>query len=135
MRKTVALTSTITIALLATMLITTALTFSPETVDAAASKKKPAKCNNVKIHANVTSDDLEANQTLIGVVHLDSKTVGKTVMVEENETSVTLPFNFKKLDPCPALGEMFHGFVNGTEFSGNLTSIKKPNTVDVDLSS
>ena len=121
--------SAITIALLATMLVTASASFTPQTVDA---KKSAEKCNNVKIRVNVSG--VEENQTLVGVVHLDSKTVGKTVMVEQNETSATLPFNFKKLDPCPPICDMFHGFVNGTEFTGNLTSIKKPNKVSVDLS-
>lgn len=97
----------------------------------AQSKKKPQKCNNVKIHANVSG--VEENQTLVGVVSLDGKTVSKQGTVEVNETSLTLPFNFKKLDPCPALGTPFSGFVNGTEFSGELKSIKKPNKVNVDL--
>lgn len=120
------------IALVSAIVIAAALLSMPlaHEVDA-QSKKKPKTCNNVKIHVNVNG--VEENQTLVGVVSLDGKTVSKQGTVEVNETSLTLPFNFKKLDPCPALGTAFSGFVNGTEFSGELKSTKKPNKVSVDL--
>lgn len=100
-------------------------------VDAQKGKdKKPRSCNNVKIQVNVNG--VEENQTVLGVVTIDDRTASKMGTVEVNETSITLPFNFKKID-CPVIGAMYHGFVNGTHFEGEVKSLKKPNKVTVDL--
>lgn len=118
--------------LVAAAVFALALMLAPLThdVDAQASKKKPKQCNNVKIHVNVKG--VEENQTVIGVVTLGQNTNSKMGTVEENETSINLPFNFKKIT-CPSIPSPFTGFVNGTEFSGELKSTKKPNKVSVTL--
>lgn len=99
-------------------------------VDAQSSSKKPKSCNNVKVQVKVNG--VEENQTVLGVLSLNDRTLSKQGTVEVNETSITLPFNFKKI-ACPETGTMFHGFVNGTHFEGELKSLKKPNKVTVDL--
>lgn len=97
---------------------------------AEAQKKKPKSCNNVKIHVNVKG--VEENQTVLGVVTLNDRSVSRMGTVEVNETSINLPFNFKKVN-CPVVGAPFSGFINGTEFSDEIDSLKKPNKVSVTL--
>jgi hypothetical protein len=46
---------------------------------------------------------------------------------------VAIPFQFKKLNPCPAIGDAFSGEVNGTSFNGELKSLTKPNKINVSL--
>jgi hypothetical protein len=106
-----------------------AVSLTPMTAEA----KKPAeKCNNVKIRVNVTG--VEADQKVTASATLGNKTVTKTQTVDENETSITVPLNFKKLSPCPKVGDSFSGDVNGTTFDGTIKSLKKPNKVTVSLS-
>jgi len=57
---------------------------------------------------------------------LSGKTVDKTQKVEAT--------SLKKLNPCPVVGDSFSSDVNGTSFSGTLSSLKKPNKVNVALS-
>ena len=64
---------------------------------------------------------------------LDGKTVNQKKHVE-GDNKVAIPLSFKKLNPCPVVGDSFSGDVNGTNFSGTLASIKKPNKVNVALS-
>ena len=70
---------------------------------------------------------------MVAQVTLDGKTVNKKQHVE-GDNKVALPLSFKKLNPCPAIGDSFTGSVNSTSFSGTLTSLKKPNKVNVALS-
>ncbi|HJX79197.1 hypothetical protein [Glutamicibacter sp.] len=106
-----------------------AVSLTPMTVEA---KKPVEKCNNVKIRVNVTG--VEAGQKVTASATLGNKTVTKTQTVDENETSITVPLNFKKLNPCPKVGDEFSGDVNGTTFNGEIKSLKKPNKVNVSLS-
>jgi hypothetical protein len=93
---------------------------------------KPTKCNNIKILVKVNG--VEENQTYTANVTLGTGSKQKTGTVEVNETSITLPVQFKKISPCPPIGFPFGGDVNGTEINGNIQSLKKPNKVTVDLS-
>jgi hypothetical protein len=95
-------------------------------------KPKAPKCNNVKILLKVSKIPKGAN-VLVAQATLDGKTVGKTQNVS-GDNKVAIPLSFKKLDPCPSVGDSFNGNVNGTSFSGQLTSLKKPNKVNVPLS-
>lgn len=99
------------------------------TVDA----KKPTqvKCNNVKVQVRVTG--VEENQTVVASATIGASSKSKTGVVEANETSITLPINFKKISPCPGVGAEIFGNVNGTGFQSELKSLKKPNVVKVDL--
>jgi hypothetical protein len=111
----------------ASMILATALSLTPMTVEA----KKPAeKCNNVKIQVRVTNAVNGTEYTATAT--LDGKTVSKTVTAEEDGT-LAIPLNFKKLSPCPVVGDTFSGDVNGTAFSGEIKSLKKPNKVSVTL--
>lgn len=122
--------SILAIAIIAASLIS--ISAIPHEVDAQVSKgkKKSNQCNNVKVQVRVNG--VEENQTVLGVLSLNDRTLSKQVTVEENETSTTLQFNFKKIQ-CPEIGTMFHGFVNGTHFEGELKSLKKPNKVSVSI--
>jgi hypothetical protein len=93
---------------------------------------KSTKCNNVKIQVKV-SNIPSGSDSLVGKATLGGKTVSKTSVLGKNESKVTIPLNFKKLTPCPAVGDSFSGDVNGTSFSGTLTSLKTPNKVKVSL--
>lgn len=116
-----------TVAILATALLLTSVTVAP--VDAAA--KKPTKCNNVKVQIKVNG--VEENQTVVATAQIGSSAKTKSGVVEANETSITIPLNFKKISPCPAVGSEIFGNVNGTGFTGELKSLKKPNKITVDL--
>jgi hypothetical protein len=70
---------------------------------------------------------------LVAQATLDGKTVNKKQYVQ-GDNKVAIPLSFKKLNPCPAVGGSFAGSVNSTNFSGTLTSLKKPNKVNVALS-
>jgi exopolysaccharide biosynthesis protein len=94
-------------------------------------KPKDPKCNNVKILVKV-SNIPENTTTLVGNAQLDGKQISRTVHIE-GDNQVAIPFQFKKLNPCPALGDSFSGDVNGTSFNGALKSLKKPNKVGVSL--
>jgi len=103
---------------------------SVTTVDA----KKPSptmKCNNVKVQVRVTG--VEENQTVVASATIGASSKSKTGVVEANETSITLPINFKKISPCPGVGAPIFGDVNGTGFQSELKSLKKPNVVKVAL--
>lgn len=123
-------TKIIAIGILATILLMTAVTVND--VDAKQQKKKPQKCNNIKIQVKVKG--VEENQTYTANVTLGTGQKQKTGTVEENETSITLPVTFKKISPCPPIGFPFGGDVNGTEIDGQISSLKKPNRVTVDMS-
>ena len=62
---------------------------------------------------------------------LDGMTVNMKQHVEA-DNKVAIPLSFKKLNP--AVRDSFSGSVNSAAFSGTLTSIKKPNKVNVALS-
>ena len=64
---------------------------------------------------------------------LNGTTVSKKQHVE-GDNKVAIPLSFKKLNPCPVVGDSFSGDVNGTSFSGTVASLKKPNKVNVALS-
>ena len=95
-------------------------------------KPKDPKCNNVKILVKVSKIPKGSN-FVIAQATLDGKTVSKTQNVQ-GVNKVAVPLLFKKLNPCPAVGDGFSGDVNGTAFSGTLASLKKPNKVNVALS-
>lgn len=95
-------------------------------------KPKDPKCNNVKILVKVSKIP-KGSKIVIGQAALDSKTVSKTKNVR-GDNKVGIPLSFKKLNPCPVVGDGFSGDVNGTSFAGTLTSLKKPNKVNVALS-
>lgn len=131
-----------TLALLSIIMFTIALMSSPILNSAYAShdkgkqksKDKPndPKCNNVKILVKVSN--IPPNSiAFVGQATLNGKSVSKTVSLEDDENKVAIPLSFKKLNPCPAVGDGFSGNVNGTSFSGTLTSLKKPNKVSVSL--
>ena len=95
-------------------------------------KPKDPKCNNVQILLKVSKIP-NGSKLLVAQATLDGKTLNKKQHVE-GDNKVAIPFSFKKLSPCPAIGDSFSGSVNSTNFSGTLTSIKKPNKVNVALS-
>jgi hypothetical protein len=95
-------------------------------------KPKDPKCNNVQILLKVSKIPKDSN-LLVAQATLDGKTVNKKQHVE-GDNKVAIPLSFKKLNPCPAVGDSFSGSVNSTSFSGTLTSLKKPNKVNVALS-
>ncbi|HTH21895.1 MAG TPA: hypothetical protein VL854_06725 [Nitrososphaeraceae archaeon] len=118
------------VVILALALLT--MTVASSDVLAQSDKKKPQKqCNNVKVQVKING--VEENQTVITSATLGGKTVTKTQTVDENETSITAPLNFKKISPCPTIGESIFGNVNGTGFTGELKSLKKPNKITVNL--
>lgn len=94
-------------------------------------KPKDVKCNNVKILLKVSHIPNDTS-TLVGNAELSGKKISKTVHIE-GDNQIAIPFQFKKLNPCPAVGDAFSGDVNGTVFSGTLASLKKPNKVSVSL--
>jgi hypothetical protein len=95
-------------------------------------KTKNPKCNNVQILLKVSKIPKDS-KLLIAQATVDGKTVNKKQHVE-GDSKVAVPLLFKKLNPCPVVGDSFSGNVNGTGFSGTLASIKKPNKVNVALS-
>jgi hypothetical protein len=95
-------------------------------------KPKDPKCNNVKILVKVSKIP-KGSKIIVAQATLDSKTVDKTQNVR-GDHKIAVPFSFKKLDPCPVVGDGFSGNVNGTSFAGTLESLKKPNKVNVALS-
>jgi hypothetical protein len=119
-----------TIAILALALVAMATIQTP-TTNAVEAKKPTKECHNVKVQIKVSG--VKENQTVVGTVQIGQSAKTKTGTVEANETSITLPINFNKISPCPALGTSFFGNVNGTGFTGNLSSLKKPNVVKVSL--
>src|SRR5574341_1291595 len=131
-----------TLVLLSIVIFTVALVSSPMLNAAYAShdkgkqkskdKPKDPKCNNVKILVKVSNIPPKTT-ALVGQATLNGKSVSKTVGLEDNESKVAIPLSFKKLNPCPAVGDGFSGNVNGTSFSGNLASLKTPNKVNVTL--
>jgi hypothetical protein len=116
--------------ILATAILATTAVMSQ---DVQAKKIKPVnpKCNNIKIQVRVSG--VEENQTLVATVGLAGGVKSTAGVVEENDTSITLPVNFKKLNPCPEVGAPITGDVNGTSFDGTLKSLKKPNKISVEL--
>ena len=100
--------------------------------EAKPGKKVNAKCNNIKVQVKVSG--VEEGNTVVATVVLDGGVKSKLGVVEENETSITLPVNFKKLTPCPGIDSPITGNVNGTAFDSTLKSLKKPNVVKVNLS-
>ena len=95
-------------------------------------KPKDPKCNNVQILLKVSKIPKDS-KLLVAQATLDGKTVNKKQHVE-GVNKVAIPLSFKKLNPCPAVGDSFSGSINSTSFSGTLTSLKKPNKVNVALS-
>ena len=95
-------------------------------------KPKDPKCNNVKILVKVSKIP-KGSKIVIAQATLDGKTLNKTQNVR-GENKVAVPLSIKKLDPCPAKGDAFSGNVNSTSFTGTLSSLKKPNKVNVALS-
>jgi hypothetical protein len=94
-------------------------------------KPKDPKCNNVKILLKVSKIPKDS-KLLVAQATLDGKTVNKKQHVE-GDNKVAIPLSFKKLNPCPVVGDSFSGNVNGTNFSGTLASLKKLNKVNVAL--
>jgi len=95
-------------------------------------KPKEQNCNNVQILIKVSKIPKDS-KILVAQATLDGKTANKKQHVE-GDNKVAIPLSFKKLNPCPAVGDSFSGSVNSTSFSGSITSIKKPNKVNVALS-
>ncbi|HEX9320270.1 MAG TPA: hypothetical protein VF884_15150 [Nitrososphaeraceae archaeon] len=95
-------------------------------------KPKDPKCNIVKILVKVSKIP-KGSKIVIAQATLDGKTVSKTQNVQ-GDNKVALPLSFKKLSPCPVVGDGFSGDVNGTSFAGTLASLKKPNKVNAALS-
>ena len=95
-------------------------------------KPKDPKCNTVQILLKVSKIP-KGSKLLIAQATLDGKTVNKKQHVE-GDNKVAIPLLFKKLSPCPVVGDSFSGNVNGTGFSGTLANLKKPNKVNVPLS-
>jgi hypothetical protein len=95
-------------------------------------KPKDPKCNNVQILLKVSKIPKDS-KLLVAQATLDGKTVSKKQHVE-GVSKVAIPLSFKKLNPCPVVGDSFSGTVNSTSFSGTLTTLKKPNKVNVALS-
>ena len=95
-------------------------------------EKKAKSCNNVKVRVNVNG--VEENQTLVATVTIGNSSKTKMGVVDINETSITIPINFVKVLACPPIGSDIFGDVNGTGFTDQLTSTKKPNKISVDLS-
>jgi len=95
-------------------------------------KPKDPKCNNVQILLKVSKIPKDS-KLLVAQATLDGKTVSKKQHIE-GVSKVAIPLSFKKLNPCPVIGDSFSGSVNSTSFSGTLTTLKKPNKVNVPLS-
>jgi len=95
-------------------------------------KPKDPKCNNVKILVKVSKIPKGSN-IVIAQATLGGKTVCKTQYVQ-GDNKVAVPLLFKKLSPCPVIGDGFSGELNDTSFVGTLVSLKKPNKVNVALS-
>jgi hypothetical protein len=95
-------------------------------------KPKAPKCNNVQILLKVSKIP-KNSKILTAQATLDGKSVDKTQNVK-GDSKVSIPLSFKKLDPCPKVSDSFSGNVNGTSFNGQLTSLVKPNKVNVPLS-
>jgi hypothetical protein len=95
-------------------------------------KPKDPKCNNVQILLKISKIP-NGSKLLLAQATLDGKTVSKKQHVE-GVNKVAIPLSFKKLNPCPVVGDSFSGSVNSTSFSGTLTTLKKPNKVSVALS-
>lgn len=127
--------SIIAIAIMAATLITaTSLpSIADAQTDTTSKSKKPSneKCNNVKVQIKVNG--VEENQTVVASATIGTSAKTKSGTVEVNETSITIPINFKKISPCPPIGSPIFGDVNGTGFTSELKSLKKPNKVTVDL--
>lgn len=133
----------VAIALIATALILTS-TIAQTTLGQSlqSSKGKQQKCNNLKIMAVVTGLNLKSTDglvTLTGSATLQGQTVSKTITVNASDPTdddgVGIPLFFKKaFEPCPALGTQYTGMVNGITFASTLTSLTRPNLVQVDLS-
>lgn len=102
-------------------------------IDPTKSNPSTTKCNNIKIQVKVSNIPV-GSKSLVSKVTLDGKTLNKTAAVGKNESKATLPLSFKKLNPCPSIGDNFSGDVNGTSFSGKLVSLKAPNKVNISLS-
>ena len=100
--------------------------------DPTKSNPSTTKCNNIKVQVKVSNIPV-GSSSVIGKVTLDGKTLNKTAVVGKNGSKATLPLSFKKLNPCPSIGDSFSGDVNGTSFSGKLASLKAPNKVNVSL--
>ena len=114
-------------------IIATLMLMLPLTATIADAKPTKVKsCNNLKVR--VTIDNAVNNTVLVTTATIGSNSVVKTQLVEleENETGIVAPLNFKKL-PCPAIGSDIFGNVNGTGFSDTVDSLKKPNRVSVSL--
>lgn len=118
------------IATLAVAMIFTTITSMD--VFAAKPDKKPVKCNNFKVQ--VTIGNVQNGTTLVTTATVGDKSVTKvqTVELEENETSIKAPLNFKKIT-CPTIGSEIFGNVNGTGFTGEVKSLNKSNKISVDL--
>jgi hypothetical protein len=113
------------LALVASMMVTISI------VPVEAKKPTAVKCNNIKVQVKVNG--VSENETVVASATVGSVAKTKSGVVEENETSIVIPLNFKKVNPCPAVGESIFGDVNGTGFSAELKSLKKPNKVTVTL--
>ncbi len=77
------------------------------------------------------SRDITEILVLQAMLTLDGMTVNMKQHVE-SDNKIAIPLSFKKLNP--AVGDSFSGSVINTGFSVTLTSIKKPNKVNVALS-
>lgn len=102
-------------------------------VDPSKSQQSTTKCNNIKVQVKV-SNIPAGSSSLVGKVTLDGKILNKTAVVGKSGSKATLPLSFKKLNPCPSIGDSFSGDINGTSFSGKLASLKAPNKINVSLS-
>ena len=70
-------------------------------------KTKDPKCNNVQILLKVSKIP-KGSKLLIAQATLDGKTVNKKQNVE-GVNKVAIPLLFKKLNPCPVVGDSFSG--------------------------
>jgi hypothetical protein len=95
-------------------------------------KPKVPKCNNVQILVKVSKIP-EGSKIVTSQTTLNGKTIEKVKNVQ-GDNKIAIPFQFKKLNPCPTVGDSFSGNVNGTSFGGTIASLKKVNKVNVALS-
>lgn len=111
-------------ALLALLLVTSAV-LPTHFVEA----KKYKRCD-VKVQVRVTN--AINGSSYAAQVTVDERTKEKISTAEENGT-LAIPFMFKNVKPCLNVGDEINGNVNGTEFSGEFKSYKKPNKIAVTL--
>jgi len=115
-----------TLTVLSIVIVTLALVSSPILGAAYAShdkgnqkskdKPKDVRCNNVEILVKLSHIPMDTT-ALVSNADLNGKKILKTVHIE-GDNQIAIPFQFKKLNPCPVVGDSFSGDVNRTAFNG-----------------